>query len=107
MIEEKVNIIIKELIEELKSKYSDFKGIYLFGSHARGEANDDSDIDLAIIFDRIIDWKFKDEVSNHIWLKMVKSFLMIDSFTLQYKDIKEPKTPLRENIINEGVFYGL
>ena len=59
MVNEKVNIIIKELIEELKSKYTDFKGIYFFGSHARGEANDDSDIDLALVFEREVIWKLK------------------------------------------------
>ncbi|MCL5992488.1 MAG: nucleotidyltransferase domain-containing protein [Bacteroidetes bacterium] len=107
MIDEKVNRIIKELVEDLKSKYSDFKGIYLFGSHARGEATEESDIDLAIIFDKDINWLFKDEISNYIWLKMVNYIIPIDSFTLSLKDIYFPKTPLRENIHNQGVYYGI
>lgn len=31
------------------------KKVYLFGSYARGTANDNSDIDLAIIFDNLSD----------------------------------------------------
>ena len=44
-----IDKIIEELKAELKSKYPDFKGIYLFGSHARGDFNEDSDYDLIII----------------------------------------------------------
>ena len=106
MIDEKANIIISEICDELKSIYPDFRGIYLFGSHARGVANDDSDIDLAILFDREIDWRFKDEISNYIWLKMVNNVIPIDSFTLNYNEIDYPKTPFRENILKEGMFYG-
>lgn len=50
------------LPEEDKNKIVDFfkkefspKFIYLFGSFAKGEGRDDSDIDLAIYTDRIID----------------------------------------------------
>ena len=41
--------IIDELKAELKSKYPDFRGIYLFGSRARGDFQNDSDYDLAFI----------------------------------------------------------
>ena len=35
--------IINEIKEELKQKYSDFRGLYLFGSRARGDFNENSD----------------------------------------------------------------
>lgn len=64
--------IINEIKAELKSNYPDFRGIYLFGSRARGDYQIDSDYDLAFVFDRKIDWKFKDEIRRLTSRKMVK-----------------------------------
>ncbi|MDR3153468.1 MAG: nucleotidyltransferase domain-containing protein [Deltaproteobacteria bacterium] len=44
----------KLILEELKPKY-----IILYGSYAKGTAKNDSDIDIAVIFDKYID-KFFD-----------------------------------------------
>lgn len=41
---ESINKYIKEI-----SKYYNIKGVYLFGSYAKGTSNEDSDIDIAII----------------------------------------------------------
>ena len=98
--------IIEELSSELKSKYPDFRGIYLFGSRARGDFNEESDYDLAIIFDNQINWKFEDEISSMIWLKMIKYEIIIDSFVYNLNDILNPITPVRENINKEGVYFG-
>ena len=106
MVNEKVNIIIKELIEELKSKYTDFKGIYFFGSHARGEANDDSDIDLAIVFDRFIDWKFKNQILSIVSEKEIKYDSIIDSIILNSLEKRKPKEFLVYELNKEGILYG-
>jgi uncharacterized protein len=39
----------------LKEKKPGVKKIFLFGSHAKGTAHKDSDIDLAIVFERLSD----------------------------------------------------
>lgn len=39
----------------LKKTKPGIKKIYLFGSHAKGKSNQDSDIDIAIIFDKLTD----------------------------------------------------
>jgi predicted nucleotidyltransferase len=49
---------IKELLVELKKGLSDIyglrlEGVYLFGSYARNEEDEESDIDVLIILDRI------------------------------------------------------
>ena len=49
---------IKELLAELKQGLSDLygprlKGVYLFGSYARNEEDEESDVDVLIILDRI------------------------------------------------------
>ena len=60
---------IKSIITPVAVKYK-LKAVYLFGSYARGTANDDSDIDLLIdTTDTDLDTLFKlgalyDEISN-------------------------------------------
>jgi len=42
--------IVREFRRELKAVYgARLKGVYLYGSYARNEADEDSDIDLAVV----------------------------------------------------------
>ena len=51
---ENIQPILRELKEKVGRLYGDrLKGIYLFGSHARGEAGQDSDVDVLIVLDRV------------------------------------------------------
>ena len=45
-----INKIITDYIQLVKEKYTDFESVYVFGSYARGNSTQDSDIDLALIF---------------------------------------------------------
>ena len=64
---------IKEKIKPIAKKY-DVVGIYLFGSYARGEADENSDVDIAIVkgdTDYIYDYfyTFKEELETVFCLK--------------------------------------
>jgi len=53
-----MNEAIREVLARLKQGLSDLygerlKGVYLFGSYARGEADKESDIDVLIVLDRV------------------------------------------------------
>ena len=100
-----INKIIEELKLELKEKYPDFKGIYLFGSHARGDFNEDSDYDLLFVFDRVINRKFKDDLRRRIIDYEIEHSIIIDSHVYNYSDILNPVTPFRVNVKKEGVYY--
>ncbi len=53
MPKKKVIKIIQELLRLIKEQFPDLKGLYLYGSQARGTAHKDSDIDIVAIFDEV------------------------------------------------------
>ncbi|MFA6403259.1 MAG: nucleotidyltransferase domain-containing protein [Salinivirgaceae bacterium] len=54
-MDKNINIAVAKYLELIKEKYSDIESAYLFGSYAKGKSNDDSDIDLALIFTHLDD----------------------------------------------------
>lgn len=51
---EDIQRIMAELKDKLSRLYGErLKGVYLFGSYARGEADEESDIDVLIALDRV------------------------------------------------------
>ena len=97
--------IVKELSTELRNYYPDFRGIYFFGSRARGDYNEFSDFDFASVFDRVIDWKFEKEIIQIISKYDLKYQIIIDSHVYNHNDILNPITPFRQNVLKEGLFY--
>jgi type I restriction enzyme S subunit len=51
---EHIRQVMVPLKNELSKIYGErLKGVYLFGSYARGEADEESDVDVLIVLDRI------------------------------------------------------
>ena len=57
---------IKQAIQSLCSSESAVKLVYLFGSHAWGKADEESDIDIAILLDPDLDKKQRWEMRLHL-----------------------------------------
>jgi len=54
-------VFVKELLAELKTSLAGLyggrlKGVYLFGSYARNEAGEESDVDVLVVLDRVDDY---------------------------------------------------
>ena len=105
--ENKITAIIGQLRDELKSIYPDFRGIYFFGSRARGDYNEDSDVDLVLVFDRLIDNPLKKKLNKYLYNIELANDLTIDSKIYNHNDILNPFTPFRENVYREGLFYAV
>lgn len=56
-----------DFIGEVAKKYSNFSTAYLFGSYAKGTENDDSDIDVALLFE---DLKAEDKFDLQVKLML-------------------------------------
>ena len=74
---------IREKVTPIAKKY-DIKEVYLFGSYARGEADENSDVDLVIISDIEIDLFLYQDILNDLVSEIGRSvdLLTIDEITL-------------------------
>lgn len=83
----------------LRRIYPSIKKIYLFGSYAKGTHGENSDIDLAIIFDKLSD-AFDMQVEL---MKMRRKFdTRIEPHPLDMSDFN-PSHPLADEILKNGV----
>ena len=89
---------VKKYIKEI-SKHYNIKGVYLFGSYAKGTNNEDSDIDVAIIINS----------DNNAFDLMVELMLLtqnidlrIEPHPIKVKDFEEGN-PFVQEIIDTGI----
>ena len=102
---EPIKDIIKELKSGLEKKYgSQLKSILLFGSYARGEETEDSDIDIAIILEDFDHACIEIERTGDIISSLSLKFdTLISLVPIKEKDWLERKTALISNIKRDGV----
>jgi len=95
--------IINELNLQIKAKYNDFRGSYLFGSLAKGNYNKDSDIDIVLIFDEINRDKQLD-VYGIIGELNYKYDVIIIGMLYTKKQLKK-NCIFYDEVVNKGVYY--
>lgn len=103
-----IDKIINELRNHIKNKYAEFKGLYFYGSRARGEGTIDSDYDIVFSFDREkINRPLKDDIINIVYDYELENDILIDVRVYTFQSIQNPSTPFRVNVKSEGIFYGV
>jgi len=100
-----VNDIINQLNKKIKNMYSDFNGLYLYGSYANNLANENSDIDLVAVFDNMLERKKRMNLWNIIGKFEAEFDVILDFHPTTYDELK--KNPVYYNqVINKGIYYG-
>ncbi len=100
---------IKELLEELKKEieklYGDrLKKIILYGSHARGDFTEKSDIDLLIVLKgKVVPGREIDRMIDIITEINLKYGVLISVYPVSEEDYKKVNSPLLINVRREGV----
>jgi uncharacterized protein len=101
----KLNLLLQELHQRLCMFYGDrLTNVILFGSHARREATEDSDIDILIVLQDPI--SPGDEILRVSALKTdlnLKYDELISVTPISESDYQTRSTPLLENIRREGI----
>lgn len=100
-----IQTIVKETYSELKAVYSDhLREMILFGSYARGDFMNESDIDLIILLDKIKDIasegdKYRSIISR-ISLKYDK---IVSIIPFNFEEFYKKATPLILNARKESI----
>lgn len=101
----KISNILKEFREELESLYQKrLKSVILYGSWARGDATEDSDIDVLIVLEgRVIPGKEIDRIIDIITEINLKHGVLISVYPVSEEDYATINSPLLINVRREGV----
>jgi len=96
-----VKKIVTDYAKKLKAENFNFSAIYLFGSSAKGKANKNSDIDVAVVSDKFRkDWN-KNE--DKLWKYAFYVDSRIEPMGFSTSDFKNANDPMVYEIKNTGV----
>jgi predicted nucleotidyltransferase len=98
-----ISEIIKELNSLINEKYTDFKGSYLYGSRAKGNTKEDSDIDIIALFDEVNRDK-EMEIYGLVCDLDYKYDVFISLMPYTSKDL-EMNHIFYNEVVNKGIFY--
>jgi predicted nucleotidyltransferase len=101
----KIKRILKEFKNEIEKLYGKkLKNIILYGSWARGDATEESDIDLLIVLeDTIIPGKEIDRMIDIITEVNLKYGVLLSVYPVSQEDYSKLNSPLLINVRREGI----
>ena len=96
---------LSELKNGLAALYGErLKGLYLFGSWARGEARPDSDLDVLIVLDSIHSYSAEvDRTSELVARLSLDSGISVSRVFISESAWRSQASPLLENVREEAV----
>jgi len=90
----------RNYLQRLKEANFDFSNAWLFGSYAKGNQHEDSDIDIAIVMDNNTSISFETEVKLMTYRKGKE--LLIEPHLFSKKDFDQSST-----LVNQIVKFGV
>lgn len=97
-----INREVKQFINTVAEHYPMLLKIYLFGSFASGNQNPDSDIDIAIVFDKIKNEK-RFDLQLELMLLASKFDTRIEPHPLTIEDFNSGTNPFAFEIQKTGI----
>ncbi len=96
----------KEILNNLKillSKSIPLNSLILFGSRARGDADKDSDMDIAVILNDYSIKQYQDQIDDNSWEAGFDYGIVVSPITFTYDKWIKKLEPIIENIEREGI----
>jgi predicted nucleotidyltransferase len=98
----KIAVKAKESLEQIYGRR--LRGIYLYGSAARGQLRPDSDIDIAIILDEITDKFDEYEKTSNLGSKLsLDDDTLVSFLFLTESDLAKGRFSIHQAIKKEGI----
>lgn len=97
--------LVQRVKRRLEALYGErLAGLYLYGSHARGEANADSDIDLLVALHGNVDaWMEGKRLVTELFDLELETEEIISAHPVSADRLERGDAPLLRNIRREGV----
>lgn len=107
-VKKNTEIILKELKKSLAEGFGDnINSVILFGSRAKGIADENSDYDIVVILKNDYDWKYEKQLSKTIYKFELEKGVLTDIHLIsinQMNNTLKGKDPLFVNAIKNGVY---
>jgi len=105
MSREKVLALVREFRDGLAALYGErLKGVYLYGSYARGEATEDSDIDVAVVLQGPVHAHREEErTSDLVGDLCLREACLLVPFFLSDEEYQATPYAVHRSIASEGV----
>jgi uncharacterized protein len=99
--------VVADLATALRAKYgANLDRVLLFGSRARGDYHEDSDIDVMVVLKKIDSflecWDKIGEIAYAVSFDSNRP-VVVSALLCQTQDLDQAETPLRQNVVREGV----
>lgn len=104
-VPKKIRKILAETRQELEKKYAQrLKQMILFGSYARGDHSNDSDIDIILLLNKSNSLSAERDIYLPITSRLsLKYDKVISIIPMKVEEFKRKKTPLILNVHKEGI----
>ena len=102
---ETLNSLLERARAELQRIYGDrLRSVYLFGSWARGEGDEDSDVDVAIVLDEVPDYLAEIERTSELFCDLgLEADVLISCVFIAEDDLSTGRYALHRAVQREGV----
>lgn len=102
---EEVLKLAREFHESLAGLYGDrLVGVYLYGSYARGDATEDSDIDIAVVLEGPVNARRETRRTSEVFSDLcLRENCLLIPFFLSEEEHRDTPYAIHRKIVREGV----